>query len=146
MRQQNLPRDKFTLVQKISKTYQILAAALVCGFIVAGCSEDPQRHLDLGLWYHEKGLSDDAIPEFKEAIRLIPADPRRMNAREVDIVAQAHHNLAVVYASKSWFELALLEANKSFELRPTTKNYNLQELIRKRADMESIPAPPGKTY
>lgn len=107
-------------------------------FLLAACSENPQRHLDLGLWYYQKGLVDDAILEYKEVIRLTPADPRRMNSRELDMVARTHYNLAVAYAKKSWYELALVEAKKTFEMRPTTENYNLQELIRKRQDLETL--------
>jgi len=107
-------------------------------FLLAGCGEKPERHLDLGLWYYQKGLVDDAVLEFKEVIRLLPSDPRRLTRRELDIVARAHYNLAVAYARKKWYELALLEAEKTFELRPTPENYNLQELIRQRKDLESL--------
>jgi len=117
---------------------------LVLIFGAMGCSEDPQRHLDLGQWYYQKGLVDDAILEYKEAIRLAPADPRRMSSRELTMVAQAHYNLAIAYARKSWYELALAEAKKTFGLRPTTENYKLQELISKRSDLESLaPGPVG---
>ena len=104
---------------------------------MVACGEKPDRHLDLGLWYYQSGLVDDAVLEFKEAIRLSPADPRRMNARQLDLVTQAHYNLAVAYAKKQWYELALVEAGKSFELRPTPKNRDLQELIRKRKALEA---------
>ncbi|MBA7597830.1 MAG: hypothetical protein GH143_02385 [Calditrichaeota bacterium] len=107
-------------------------------FLLVGCGEKPERHLDLGLWYYQKGLVDDAILEFKEVIRLLPSDPRRLTRRELDIVARAHYNLAVAYARKKWYELALLEAEKTFELRPTPENYELQELIRQRKDLESL--------
>ncbi len=107
-------------------------------FLLAGCGEKPERHLDLGLWYYQKGLVDDAVLEFKEVIRLLPSDPRRLTRRELDIVARAHYNLAVAYARKKWYELALLEAEKTFELRPTPENYDLQELIRQRKDLESL--------
>ena len=107
-------------------------------FLLVGCGEKPERHLDLGLWYYQKGLVDDAVLEFKEVIRLLPSDPRRLTRRELDIVARAHYNLAVAYARKKWYELALLEAEKTFELRPTPENYDLQELIRQRKDLESL--------
>ena len=106
--------------------------------LLVGCGEKPERHLDLGLWYYQKGLVDDAVLEFKEVIRLLPSDPRRLTRRELDIVARAHYNLAVAYAKKKWYELALVEAEKTFELRPTPENYNLQELIRQRKDLESL--------
>ncbi len=107
-------------------------------FLLAGCGEKPERHLDLGLWYYQTGLVDDAVLEFKEVIRLLPSDPRRLTRRELDIVARAHYNLAVAYARKKWYELALMEAEKTFELRPTPENYDLQELIRQRKDLESL--------
>ncbi len=118
-------------------TYRLILLSLLA-FLLAACGENPQRHLDLGLWYYQKGLVDDAILEYKEVIRLAPADPRRMNTRELGMVARAHYNLAVAYAKKSWYELALVEAKKTFEIRPTTENYNLQELIRKRQDLETL--------
>ncbi|UCH63630.1 MAG: hypothetical protein JSU77_04075 [Fidelibacterota bacterium] len=112
--------------------------------LLAGCGEKPERHLDLGLWYYQKGLVDDAVLEFKEVIRLLPSDPRRLTRHELEIVARAHYNLAVAYVKKEWYELALLEAEKTFELRPTPENYELQELIRKRKDLESL-SPASKT-
>ncbi len=106
--------------------------------LLNSCSEKPERHLDLGQWYYQKGLVDDAILEFKEVIRLLPADPRRLSSRELELVASAHYHLAVAYSRKQWFELALLEAGKAFDLRPTQENYELQELVRKRKNLESL--------
>lgn len=106
-------------------------------FFLVGCGEKPERHLDLGLWYYQKGLVDDAVLEFKEVIRLLPADPRRMTSQELDIVSQAHYNLAIVYSKKQWYELALVEAGRAFELRPTPENYRLQELVRQRKNLET---------
>ena len=120
------------------------AVPLFALLLLTGCSEDPARHLDLGLWYYQKGLVDDAILEFKEVVRLVPGDPRKMSSRQLELAAQAHFNLAVAYTKKQWFELALAEAKKTFELRPTPKNYDLQELIRKRKNLETLhPASPG---
>ena len=126
------------------KRLPTFALFLMLIFLLVGCGEKPERHLDLGLWYYQKGLVDDAVLEFKEVIRLLPSDPRRLTRRELDIVARAHYNLAVTYAKKNWYELALLEAKKTFELRPTPENYELQELIRKRKDLESL-SPASKT-
>jgi tetratricopeptide (TPR) repeat protein len=122
--------------------YKILPAFILI-VLLAGCGEEPQRHLDLGLWYYQKGLVDDAVLEFKEVIRLLPADPRRMTSRELDIVAQAHYNLAVAYSKKQWYELALAEAGRAFDLRPTPENYRLQELVRKRKNLEPLRPDPS---
>ena len=37
--------------------------------IISGCKEDPQRHLELGKWYAQKGLVEEAILEFKEVTK-----------------------------------------------------------------------------
>ena len=127
----------------MTKRFPILILLALLVFLLVGCGEKPERHLDLGLWYYQKGLVDDAVLEFKEVIRLLPADPRRLTSRELDIVTRAHYNLAVAYAKKQWYELALIEAEKTFELRPTPENYRLQELIRQRKDLESLSPGPG---
>ncbi|UCH09056.1 MAG: hypothetical protein JSU61_07345 [Fidelibacterota bacterium] len=133
----NRYRSEFPAVKFSPRIILLLFVIL----LAVGCGEKPERHLDLGLWYYQKGLVDDAILEFKEVIRLLPADPRRMSGHELDVVTRAHYNLAVAYARKNWYELALIEAGKTFELRPTPENYELQELIRKRKDLESLNSP-----
>ena len=76
--------------------------------------------------------------EFQEALRLAPENPRQMNNRQLDLVEQAHHSLAVTYSKKEWFELALREAELTFNLRPTPKNYDLLELIKRRQQLEQL--------
>ena len=109
--------------------------------LLAACGENPQRHLDLGQWYYQKGLIDDAILEYREAIRLAPADVRRMSRPELELVAGAHKALSVAYAKKEWYEMALVEARKTFELLPTPEHYDLLELIRRRGQLEIQPSP-----
>jgi tetratricopeptide (TPR) repeat protein len=125
---------KFSVMKFSSKIFTVF----ILLFLFVGCGEKPERHLDLGLWYYQKGLVDDAVLEFKEVIRLLPADSRRMTSRELDIVAQAHYNLAIAYSKKQWYELALAEAGRAFDLRPTPENYRLQELVRRRKDLEPL--------
>ena len=90
----------------------LLAVALV---LVSGCGENPQQHLDLGQWYYQKDLVDDAILEYKEAIRLLPANSRDMNRQQLGQLSQAYFNLAIAYARKNWYELALVEAKRNFD-------------------------------
>ena len=40
--------------------------------VISSCKEDPQQHLELGKWYAQKGLVEEAILEFKEVTRLYP--------------------------------------------------------------------------
>lgn len=120
----------------MAKTYRTIILIAIIALLINGCGEDPQRHLDLGLWYFEKNLVDDAILEYKEAIRLLPADARRLTREELNIVATAHHSLAVAYANKNWYELAQAEAQLTFEMQPTEANYNLLDLVRQRSRLE----------
>ncbi|MFC1480883.1 hypothetical protein ACFL6E_01380 [Candidatus Neomarinimicrobiota bacterium] len=120
----------------MGKTYSAIIFIAIITLLTNGCGEDPQRHLDLGLWYFEKGLVDDAILEYKETIRLLPAEPRQLTREELNIVAAAHHSLAVAYAHKNWYELAQAEALLTFEMQPTEANFNLLDLVRQRARLE----------
>ncbi len=123
----------------MSKTIRTVILIAIITLLTNGCGgENAQRHLDLGLWYFEKALVDDAVLEYKEAIRLLPADARRLTQEELNIVATAHRSLAVAYASKNWFELAQAEAQITFELQPTEANYKLLNLVRQRAQLETL--------
>ncbi len=117
-------------------TFRTIILIAMISLLTNGCGENPQRHLDLGLWYFEKGLVDDAILEYKEAIRLLPAEPRRLTREELNVVAAAHHSLAVAYANKNWYELAQAEALLTFEMQPTEENYTLLDLVRQRSRLE----------
>lgn len=130
--------NKHLLKFPVIKIFTKILPLFILLLLLVGCGEKPERHLDLGLWYYQKGLVDDAVLEFKEVIRLLPADPRRLTSRELDVVAQAHYNLAIAYSKKQWYELALAEAGRAFDLRPTPENYRLQELVRKRKDLEPL--------
>ena len=122
----------------MGKTIRTIILIAIIALLTNGCGEDPQRHLDLGLWYFEKGLVDDAVLEYKETIRLLPADSRHLTRDELTIVASAHRSLAIAYASKNWYELAQAEAMMTFEMQPTEANYNLLELVRQRAKLENL--------
>ncbi len=114
-----------------------LLGAMLVALLAFGCSENPSQHLDLGMWYYQKGLIDDAILEYKEVVRLLPSEPRQMTRSELELVSRAHYNLAIAYTKKDWYELALVEAKKNFDLRATQENYQLLELIEKRQALET---------
>ncbi|MBI3780700.1 MAG: tetratricopeptide repeat protein [candidate division NC10 bacterium] len=56
--------------------------------------------------YVEKGVWDEAVREFKEAVRLDPGD------------ARAHHSLGVAFARKGSWDLALVEFKEAIRLEP----------------------------
>lgn len=101
-----------------------------------GCKDDPARHLKLGNWYYQKGLLDEAILEYREVTRLIPAVTAELTREDYQILARAHYSLALVYSKKGWYDYALKEALSCFDLQPTRDNYELVQLIKKRSELE----------
>ncbi len=85
----------------------MLTVAL-CVFAL-GCADNPERHFNLGNWYYQKGLVDDA-----------------------------HYNLAIAYSKKGWYDYALKEAETTFDMWPTKENYEMVELLKKRRGLERL--------
>ena len=114
------------------KSYQtILLSVLV--LVLAGCSkDDPSRHLELGTWYNNKGLYDEAIAEYREVIRLYPPSIQNLSREEYESLTTAHYNLALMYTKKGWWDFALDAAESSFQLQPNTDTHDLIRLIRKQ--------------
>lgn len=119
-----------------SRIRGILIFAL-CVFAL-GCKDNPERHFNLGNWYYQKGLVDDAILEYREVIRLHPIETRSLERQEIDLLAKAHYNLAIAYSKKGWYDYALKEAETTFDMWPTKENYEMVELLKKRRGLERL--------
>ena len=114
------------------KSYQtILLSVLV--LVLSGCNkDDPDRHLELGKWYNNKGLYDEAIAEYREVIRLYPPSIQNLSREEYKSLTAAHYNLALMYTKKGWWGFALDAAESSFQLQPNNNTHELIELIRRQ--------------
>jgi tetratricopeptide (TPR) repeat protein len=87
---------------------QLLALTLMLT-LGLGCQSEQKtakEHFEQGWVYAEKGFWDEAISEFKEAVRLDPVD------------ARAHHSLGVALARKNLWDLAFAEFKESIRLEP----------------------------
>ncbi|MEE3302903.1 MAG: hypothetical protein VX177_03970 [Candidatus Neomarinimicrobiota bacterium] len=111
-----------------------LTATLV---FISSCKDDPQRHLELGEWYAKKGLVEEAILEFKEVTRLYPASLNNLNREDYQSLSKAHYNLSLMYTKKGWWDYALKEAEKCFQLQPTKENFDLLDIIKQRSELEN---------
>ena len=60
----------------------ITLAVLFC----FSCEKDPEQHLELGNWYLQKGLIDEAITEYREVSRLLPLDHSKLNRGEFKVI------------------------------------------------------------
>ncbi len=129
---------KFIQIQPIKLHFRLFGLLLLV-VLLAGCKDNPARHLQLGNWYLQKGLLSEAILEFKEVIRLYPDNTRELSREEFESLAQAHYNLSLVYTKKSWWDAALKEAQTSFDLQPTKSHYELIQLIKMRSGLDDEP-------
>ena len=122
-------------------SYQtILLSALV--LVLTGCNKvDPGRHLELGKWYNNKGLYDEAIAEYREVIRLYPPSIQKLSREEYENLITAHYNLALMYTKKGWWDFALDAAESSFQLQPNTDTHELIRLIRKQIMLSNNTGP-----
>ena len=113
-------------------SYQtILLSVLV--LVLTGCNkDDPDRHLELGKWYNNKGLYDEAISEYREVIRLYPPSLQKLSREDYDNLTTAHYSLALMYTKKGWWDFALDAAESSFQLQPNTDTHELIRLIREQ--------------
>ena len=116
------------------KHHIILLFNFLIAFLIFSCKEDPNRHLNLGNWYLQKGLLDEAIIEYREVSRLYSGDESRLSRDEYQALGKAHFKLAIAYTKKGWWDYALSEARKSFEILPTKESYELVDLIEAKIE------------
>ncbi len=109
---------------------------LVAAFCFS-CEKDPEQHLELGNWYLQKGLIDEAITEFREVSRLLPPDHSKLNREQFKVLGTAHFKLALSYTKKGWWEYALVEAKNSFELSPSPDTHELVKLIKEKLSLQN---------
>ena len=113
---------------------QYLYSLLLILFL--GCKGDAELSLERGIQYYEWEKIEKAILEFKYVIHSLSSKTDKMNYKHIKLLSRAHHNLAVAYAKKTWYNDALKEAKKAFELVPTDDNRKIMELIHKKISGE----------
>ena len=118
----------------LMKQHLILFFNFLIAFLVFSCKEDPNRHLNLGNWYLQKGLIDEAIIEYREVSRLYSGDESRLSRDEYEALGKAHFKLAIAYTKKGWWDFALSEAKRSFEILPNKESYELVDLIEAKIE------------
>jgi len=97
-----------------------------------GCKGDAELAMERGIQYYEWEKIEKAILEFKYVIHTLSDKTAKNGYKHIQILSRAHHNLAVAYAKKTWYNDAILEARKAFELIPTEENRKVMELIQKK--------------
>ena len=105
--------------------------------MIGACSkENPTRHLTLGNWYLQRGLLDEAIMEYPEVSRLYGGEQSQLQRDEFQILGKAHLKLAIAYTKKGWWEYALSEAKRSFDITPNKDCHDLISLIEEKLSQD----------
>ena len=108
--------------------------SLLLIIITLGCKGDAELSMERGIQYYEWENIEKAILEFKYVIHTLSAETGKKDYKHIQLLSRAHHNLAVAYAKKTWYNDAIMEARKAFELIPTDNNRKVMELIQKKTE------------
>ena len=101
-----------------------------------GCKGEAELAMERGIQYYEWEKIEKAILEFKFVIHTLSTETGKKDYQSIQLLSRAHHNLAVAYAKKTWYDDAIKEAQKAFELIPTDDNRKVMELIQKKISGE----------
>ena len=108
--------------------------SLVLIITALGCKGDAELSMERGIQYYEWEKTEKAILEFKYVIHTLSAETGKKDYKHIQLLSRAHHNLAVAYAKKEWYNDAIMESRKAFELIPTENNRKVMELIQKKTE------------
>ena len=100
--------------------------------LIVGCKNNAELTMERGIQYYEWEMIEKSILEFNKVIHMFPSDHQQLDYDEIKLLSQAHHNLAIAYAKKEWYNDATKEARKAFELFPTQENRRVLDLINKK--------------
>ena len=101
--------------------------------------------MERGIQYYEWDMIEKAVLEFKFVIHDLSFKNEKLDYSQIRLKSRAHHNLAVAYAKKSWYDDAAVEAREAFELFPSDDNRKVMELIQNKIPTESIKTVKQKT-
>ena len=67
--------------------------------------------------------------EYREVSRLYSGDQSQLTRDQFQVLGKAHFKLAIAYTKKGWWEYALNEAKRSFDISPNKDCHDLVGLI-----------------
>ena len=97
--------------------------------------------MERGIQYYEWDMVEKAVLEFKHVIHSLDIESNKIDYSNIKLLSRAHYNLAVAFAKKNWYEDAVDEARKAFDLFPTDANRKVLELIQKKEPQKTSPKP-----
>jgi hypothetical protein len=97
-----------------------------------GCKSDADLAMERGIQYYEWDMIEKSILEFKFVIHRLSLETNNSDYTNIKMKSRAHHNLAVAYAKKTWYNEAIKEAKMAFDLIPSDENKKVINLIQKK--------------
>ena len=97
--------------------------------LFTGCRNNTELTMERGEYFYSVGRLEEATLEYNKVINQYPSDARLLGYQKVKMLANAHHNLAVIlfkrgYESEdniekmSYLGKASAEAKRSYDLYP----------------------------
>ena len=94
-----------------------------------GCRNSYELNMERGEYYYNVGAYESATLEYKSVINHYPHDIGVLDEKTIHMLANAHHNLAVIYLKRStqtedvikkssFLEEANTEAKRAYNLYP----------------------------
>ena len=102
-----------------------------------GCKSDIDLAMERGIQFYEWDKLEESILEFKFVIHQLSNETKTLDYKNIKMKSRAHHNLAVAYAKKTWYDDAIKEAKNAFNLIPSEENKKVVDLIQKKSQSKN---------
>ncbi len=97
--------------------------------LLYGCRNSYELSMERGEYYYNAGAYENATLEYKSVINYYPQNIGLLDEKTIHMLANAHHNLAVIYLKRStqtddgikkssFLEEATAEAKRAYNLYP----------------------------
>ena len=114
--------------------------------IFSGCSNEHELNMDRAAIFYERGEYENAVLEYTSVINHYATDVSSLNEKTIHMLANAHHNLAVIHFKRayetqdsveisSFLEKANTEAKIAYDLYPMDVYKNTLDSIRREINL-----------
>ena len=108
--------------------YKHLLYIAIALLTMIGCKSNAELSMERGEYYYNTNQLELAIQEYKKVLRNSTSDISNLDDRDIQMIANAYHNIAVAYwkrghklegvAKEHYYDLAVHAAKKSYNIYP----------------------------
>ena len=108
--------------------YKHLLYIAIALLTMMGCKSNAELSMERGEYYYNTNQLELAIQEYKKVLRNSTRDISNLDDRDIQMIANAYHNIAVAYwkrghklegvAKEHYYDLAVHAAKKSYNIYP----------------------------